>query len=207
MQTGPTDCPETHVRTDHYTLRNVADERGSHLYRSGSLKSISELFTKLKAKLIIHSLPSKSSSSQRPSAIFHPHAKCLYLISFGLFWPDLSLWQFPFKFTWASCNTGQGILLRWRFPASLVGGPPFVNYMLLHVEYTRSYLPYVEAVFFTSILWHNHATVTTDPLTRCHFLTDRILFVYVISPNNRALKVSIPLLGRYVCFCLPERRL
>jgi len=46
-----------------------------------------------------------------------------------------------------------------------------------------------------------------DPLTRRHYLTDCILFVYVISPNKRALKLSIPLLGKYVCFCLLERRL
>jgi len=65
----------------------------------------------------------------------------------------------------------------------------------------------VEVVLFMNILWLDHAIVTTDPLTRRHFLTDCILFVYVIFPNNRTLKVSIPLLGRHVCFSLLERRL
>jgi len=207
MQTEPIDCPETAVIIYHYMLRNISEERGSHLYRSGSLKSISELFTALKAKLYYSLALLWISSSQRLSAIFHHHAKCCYLTSFGLFWPDPSLSQISFKFMSASCNSRQGILLWCRFLASLVGGPPFVNYTVLHVECTRSYLPYVEVALFMHILRLDHAIVTTDPLTRRHFLTDCILSVYVISPNNRALKASIPLLGRHVCFCLLERRL
>jgi hypothetical protein len=137
---------------------------------------------------MIHSLPLKNSS--RSSAIFHHHAKCFDLISFGLFWSDVSLSQI--------CNTEQAVLFWLRFLASLVIGPSFVNYTLLLVEYTRSYLPYVQPIFIMLIQWLHHAIVTTDPLTRCRLLKDPILFVYVMSPNNRALKVSIPLLRRHV---------
>jgi hypothetical protein len=38
----PTVCPETSVRTYHSTLRNIPEERRSHLRRGGSLKSRSE---------------------------------------------------------------------------------------------------------------------------------------------------------------------
>jgi hypothetical protein len=77
----------------------------------------------------------------------------------------------------------------------------YYKYMLSALEAT------VEVVLFMTILWLDHAKVTTDAVIRRHFLTVCILFVYVIFPNNRALKVSIPLLGRHVCFCLLERRL
>ena len=32
-------CPETSVRNYQYTLRNIPEERKSHLFRGGSLKS------------------------------------------------------------------------------------------------------------------------------------------------------------------------
>jgi hypothetical protein len=36
---GPIGCPETSVRNYHSTLRDIPEERRSHLYRRGSLKS------------------------------------------------------------------------------------------------------------------------------------------------------------------------
>jgi hypothetical protein len=36
---GPKGCPETSVRYYHTTLRNILEERRSHLHRSGSLNS------------------------------------------------------------------------------------------------------------------------------------------------------------------------
>jgi hypothetical protein len=36
---GPSGCPETSVRSYHDTLRNISEERKSHLLRGGSLKS------------------------------------------------------------------------------------------------------------------------------------------------------------------------
>ena len=40
----PTD-PETSVRNYQSTVRNIAEERSSHLYRGGSLKSLVEIVT------------------------------------------------------------------------------------------------------------------------------------------------------------------
>ena len=39
---GPIDCPETSVRSCHYSLHNNLEERSSHLLRGGSLKSRKE---------------------------------------------------------------------------------------------------------------------------------------------------------------------
>ena len=38
MEIGPTSCPETSVSNYHSILRNIAEERSSHLHRGGSLK-------------------------------------------------------------------------------------------------------------------------------------------------------------------------
>lgn len=51
--------------------------------------------------------------------------------------------------------------------------------------------------------WMYHAVVTTCLLARSHFLTDHVLFTYVASQNRTAFKVSIQLIGRQVCLCLP----
>jgi hypothetical protein len=120
-----------------------------------------------------------------------------------VFWSDLCVLQISFKCTWASVNTGQIILLWSKFPASHFGGPPFVKCPLLLVEYNGRCFPYLDVVFLMGIPWMHHAMVTMDPLTSSHFLTDCILFAYPVSPNRLALKVSIQLLGRYVCLCLP----
>ena len=37
---GPTGCPETSVRNYHYAVSNNPEERSSHLFRGGSLKSL-----------------------------------------------------------------------------------------------------------------------------------------------------------------------
>jgi hypothetical protein len=37
---GPIGCPETTVRNYHHSLRNHPEERSSHLFRGGSLKSL-----------------------------------------------------------------------------------------------------------------------------------------------------------------------
>jgi len=39
LKMWPLDCPETSVRNYHSTLRNIPEERRSHLHRGGSLKS------------------------------------------------------------------------------------------------------------------------------------------------------------------------
>ena len=39
MRFGPIGCPETWTRNYHYSLRNIPEERSSHLLRGGSLKS------------------------------------------------------------------------------------------------------------------------------------------------------------------------
>ena len=46
LKMGPTGYPETSVRHYHYTLRNVPEERRSHLPRGGSLKSHKERLSK-----------------------------------------------------------------------------------------------------------------------------------------------------------------
>ena len=38
LKKGPIGCHETSVRNYHYTRRNIAEERRSHLLRGGSLK-------------------------------------------------------------------------------------------------------------------------------------------------------------------------
>jgi hypothetical protein len=42
---GPIGCPETSVRNP-YTLRNIPEERSSHLHRGGSLKARRYYFVK-----------------------------------------------------------------------------------------------------------------------------------------------------------------
>jgi hypothetical protein len=39
---GPTGCPETSVRIYHHYLRNIPEERSSHLFRGESLKSVKQ---------------------------------------------------------------------------------------------------------------------------------------------------------------------
>jgi hypothetical protein len=39
LEDGPTGCPETSIQTYHSTLRNIPEERRSHLHHGGSLKS------------------------------------------------------------------------------------------------------------------------------------------------------------------------
>ena len=49
---GPIGCPETSVRNYRSTLRNIPEERRSHLHRGGSLKSRMKI-TLLKPTLVV----------------------------------------------------------------------------------------------------------------------------------------------------------
>jgi hypothetical protein len=48
-----------------------------------------------------------------------------------------------------------------------VGGPPLVDCLLLLIEYSRRYPPYLEAVSSIRNLRTRHAVVTRDPLNSC----------------------------------------
>jgi len=39
LEDGMIGCPETSVRNNHYSLRNISEERSSHLLRGGGLRS------------------------------------------------------------------------------------------------------------------------------------------------------------------------
>jgi hypothetical protein len=41
---GPIHCPETSVKDNHSTLRNIPERRCSHQHRGGSLKSLVVVF-------------------------------------------------------------------------------------------------------------------------------------------------------------------
>jgi hypothetical protein len=47
-------CPETSVSNDHQALRNIPEERRSHVLRGGNLKqrTLEHMFTKLPATLL-----------------------------------------------------------------------------------------------------------------------------------------------------------
>jgi len=83
MQPGPIGCPKTSVRIDHYTLPNIAEKGGSHLYRSGSLKPISELFTTLKVKLYYSVPPLKKQFQSEAQCNISPSC---YVFVFDSFW-------------------------------------------------------------------------------------------------------------------------
>jgi hypothetical protein len=60
LKTIPTGCPETAVTYYPSTLRNIPDERRSHLHRAGSLQSLTAAL--LEASRALSARPSDSSS-------------------------------------------------------------------------------------------------------------------------------------------------